>query len=260
VIYDCVLFRNEFELLEIRLHELAPYVDRFVLVEGPITFQGNPKPLYFDESDRFQEFPITHIIASSERKDDPWANEEHQRNAILYGLKEAGPDDIVLFGDVDEIPRGDKIPEAVERIEPGTDRLSFSQELCFYHLNARSTTDKWLGTQAMRRSYLQSPGMVRAERNSDHNVIPGGGIHACNMGDVDWLISKMESFSHTEVNTPEYKDPDFLAKCIREHREVTGRDDLEFEVLDPEKIWLPEYVRENRKRFAHLFAEVEVKA
>ena len=41
-IYDCFLFFNELELLEVRLNEMAPYVDRFVLVESCETFRGEP--------------------------------------------------------------------------------------------------------------------------------------------------------------------------------------------------------------------------
>jgi beta-1,4-mannosyl-glycoprotein beta-1,4-N-acetylglucosaminyltransferase len=41
-IFDCFTFFNELDLLEIRLHELAPVVDRFVIAESPVTFTGRP--------------------------------------------------------------------------------------------------------------------------------------------------------------------------------------------------------------------------
>ena len=50
MIYDCFTFFNEFDILEIRLHEMNPWVDRFVLVESAETFSGNPKPLWFEEN------------------------------------------------------------------------------------------------------------------------------------------------------------------------------------------------------------------
>ena len=57
MIYDCFTFYDEFDILEIRLHELKDVVDKFVLVEGSITFQHKPKPYYFAEnSQRFAEF------------------------------------------------------------------------------------------------------------------------------------------------------------------------------------------------------------
>jgi hypothetical protein len=50
MIYDCFLINREFDLLEMRLHELAPVVDRFVLVEATHTFFGQPKPLHYQEN------------------------------------------------------------------------------------------------------------------------------------------------------------------------------------------------------------------
>lgn len=44
-IYDCSIFRNELDLLEIRLKELYNHVDHFVIVEATHTFQGEPKEL-----------------------------------------------------------------------------------------------------------------------------------------------------------------------------------------------------------------------
>ena len=38
-IYDCFLFYNELELLNIRLYELYDHVDKFVLVESEETFR-----------------------------------------------------------------------------------------------------------------------------------------------------------------------------------------------------------------------------
>ncbi|MFB6187294.1 MAG: glycosyl transferase GT17 family protein, partial [Halobacteriaceae archaeon] len=39
--YDCFIFYNELDLLEIRLNELDDVIDEFVLVEGEKTFQGD---------------------------------------------------------------------------------------------------------------------------------------------------------------------------------------------------------------------------
>ena len=64
-VYDCFTFFNEFELLEIRLNELNPVVDKFVLVEATKTHQGKEKPLFYNENkDRFEKFKdkIIHVI------------------------------------------------------------------------------------------------------------------------------------------------------------------------------------------------------
>ena len=46
MIYDCFIFFNEFDLLEIRLNELDNIVDKFVLVEANFTHSSKEKPYY----------------------------------------------------------------------------------------------------------------------------------------------------------------------------------------------------------------------
>ena len=69
MIYDCFTAFNELELLEIRLHELSPVVDRFVLVEATRTHSNLPKPLYF--RDNWSRFAAVAVFAPP-RKDIFW--------------------------------------------------------------------------------------------------------------------------------------------------------------------------------------------
>ena len=56
-IYDCFLFFNELELLEIRLNVLNDVVDYFVLVESTKTFTNHDKPLHYQENkEKFKDF------------------------------------------------------------------------------------------------------------------------------------------------------------------------------------------------------------
>lgn len=57
VIFDAMLMSNEVDLLEIRLNELDPVVDYFVILESNATFTGLPKDTYFaDNRERFSKF------------------------------------------------------------------------------------------------------------------------------------------------------------------------------------------------------------
>ena len=49
-VIDCFPFFNELELLEIRLNELDPVVDQFVLIEATRTHQKKPKSLIYNEN------------------------------------------------------------------------------------------------------------------------------------------------------------------------------------------------------------------
>jgi len=109
-VFDCFTFFNELDVLELRLRELNDLVDRFVLVEGDQTFTGKPKPLIFDQNkDRFERFlpKIAHVkfVDFPVEPVSPWTRETLSRQAIMLGLFEAEPNDLVLISDVDEIPK-----------------------------------------------------------------------------------------------------------------------------------------------------------
>ena len=56
-VLDAVLMSSELDLLEIRLNELDPVVDYFLIVESNATFTGLAKERYFaNNRDRFSKF------------------------------------------------------------------------------------------------------------------------------------------------------------------------------------------------------------
>jgi len=109
MVYDTFIFWKELDVLELRLAELSPVVDRFVLVESPVTFTGLPKPLYYAENrDRFSAYhgKIIHIVGElpPDPAADAWYYEGTSRNLIMEGIRDADPSDTILLSDVDEIP------------------------------------------------------------------------------------------------------------------------------------------------------------
>jgi hypothetical protein len=113
-IYDCSLFRNELDLLELRLNELYNHVDHFVVVESTHTFQGDPKELVLKNNwERFAKWhdKIIHVVVDDMPNDgNAWSNDFHQRNAIARGLVDADDEDLVIICDGDEILR----PEIID--------------------------------------------------------------------------------------------------------------------------------------------------
>ena len=153
MIFDCFTFFNELDILEIRLNEMAPVVDRFVLVEARKTFQGADKPLYFDENkDRFSPFldKIEHIIVDfpedlglyRKAASLAWAREYYQRDQIALGLKTARAEDLVIVSDVDEIIRAKTLQEAARSYRTGS-MVVFSCPIYTYYFNRRLKKDNW---------------------------------------------------------------------------------------------------------------------
>ena len=57
MIYDCFIFRDELDILEIRLNILNNVVDRFVICEANKTFTNQLKPYnFYNNSKRFEKF------------------------------------------------------------------------------------------------------------------------------------------------------------------------------------------------------------
>src|SRR5690348_11983472 len=114
-IYDCFTFYNEVELLEIRLEELDPVVDFFVLVEAKETFKGNNKPLHFEEvKEKFAKFSskILHVkVSNAYPTDNPWKREAYHRNQIMRALKNCKKEDVILISDADEIVKASAIAD-----------------------------------------------------------------------------------------------------------------------------------------------------
>ena len=219
-IYDCFTFFNELDLLEFRLRELYDHVDCFVIIEADRTFQNKEKPFYYrDNIDRFRPWldKILSISITGMPVDtDTWGRERYQRDTILNGLDQANSEDIIMIGDVDEIPR----TETIERLRNSTQSIwGFRMPLFNFKFNYMMHTQDyytvWSG--AIRRSLLNSPEDFRRMRHilnqcpynfSDDNVqiIEHAGWHFTYLGSEDFAKDKIQSFAHDETNRPEVLD------------------------------------------------------
>ncbi|PVB61003.1 hypothetical protein [Labrenzia sp. 011] len=176
-LYDCFVFHNEFDLLELRLREMGDQVDHFVLVEANLTQRGGPKPYYFAENrERFAPWadriidlqikfpdvlPPALGVYRTRRKTD-WERENYQRNCIAQALESAAQDDLILVSDVDEIVRGEVLERVLrDRLYKGR-LLVFEQSLHKHHLNRIVPGKNWLlGSRMIERKYLTTPQQLR---------------------------------------------------------------------------------------------------
>jgi len=248
-VYDCFTFYNEFDLLEIRLNELDSVVDKFVLVEAKHSFQGKPKPLYFrDNKERFKKFlhKIEHVIVDEfPPTDNHWHREHFQRNAIVRGLNGCKDNDIIIISDVDEIPRSN----VIERYNPAHGIVNLAQDVFYYYFNCKCHNN-WVQPKILTYAILKttSPEEVRHLHGKAHlPLMENAGWHFSYLGNVDWIINKIESFSHTEYNTDEFKNKEHVLRCIANGKDLFNRFDPTFVEVDDS---FPEYLKDNLLRFA----------
>jgi beta-1,4-mannosyl-glycoprotein beta-1,4-N-acetylglucosaminyltransferase len=248
MIIDCFPFFNELDLLEIRLNSLAPYVDRFVLCEMPVTHSGNEKPLYFEaNSERYGDFPITHIIAYEDKRyrmepgklsGDSWWRENYQRECLMNGLANCKPGDIILLSDIDEIP---------DLKNFSGEEGAFKQKMYYYYLNCCANMPPWKGTQSIRYGNITTLNALRNARNKRPTIMKDGGWHFSTLGNEGRVEYKIESFAHTEHNNDSVKRS--LGSRIRGLEDPYGRG-YRFHIEMPSG---PKWLLDNQDKYYELF-------
>lgn len=239
-VYDCFIFYNELELLELRLEMLNPVVDYFVLVEMKKTVSGLDKPLYFAENrDRYKEYAKKIIYICPDdiplfkggnreelgyKLDQPQL--EFMRDCILRGLKGCEPEDIILYSDLDEFPKPEKIDmlkTGFGKLKPNayavlldTMALQFEQDFFYYSFNCKQKI-KWYGTYAVKYKNLTSIACLR-EVITEMPYITDGGWHFSYFGGTQRVKNKLMSFNDgvdVEIEKIEVR--------IKNRKDVMGR-------------------------------------
>lgn len=282
MIYDCFSFFNELDLLEIRLNELNPVVDKFVLVEATITHNGDKKPLYYAENkSRFEKFAekIIHVVVGAEDmkraeagetfQKRAWMRENIQRNAISKGLANASGEDVIMVSDLDEIPKAEKVSEVASGLKHG-EVIGFILNAYNFYINLRNVSDPYWGndpkiarvsTFSDETAYITSPYnlFILPEVNSCVSAtrfryikptrrIPNAGWHLSYLGGVKAAVAKVKAFN--EVGLSVRRDIEtYVAKRIASGKALWGGDRFLPEPIDET---LPEFVLSNQEIFAPL--------
>ena len=207
MIWDTVMFHDEIDVLLCRLTELEPIKDlRHVIIEADVTHQDRPKPSCLKDNwslferwhDRIVPVWATDLPTAKDNP-DPWAREHAQREWARAGLVDAAPTDVVLHGDVDEIPT----VVAARNVRPGGNYVAMAQVGLFWSLRWRYP-EPWYGTVAAQVNRIGSFGALRDTRNNAIVKIPDAGWH------LSWLPKngmtsarsaheKVKTFCHPEV-------------------------------------------------------------
>ena len=246
MIYDCFLYSGEKELLEIRINELSLCNDfvTHLIVESNKTHTGWDKPLYFEQQkEHFKKYPNIMYFVVDDMPENATAREreKHQRNCILKMLEfnQIHYSDIIIVSDVDEIPRAKQI----DKFKPNMEFAALIQDKYNYYLNLLEGYQIWNRAKIMTWKHLvnSTPEEVR---NSGYDFsIHDAGFHFSWLGGAEKAVQKLESFSHTELNTPENIEKVKMAENIW--------DDTKFKVVDID-LSFPEYIVKNIDNYKHL--------
>lgn len=203
------MFNDDFAMLDCRLRQLEGVVDRFVAVEANMSFSGIEKPYYLTEAqDRYALTPldIVQVDLSNVPKigsygawvtpgtEPCWDREGAQRNGATEIVNDYPPDTIVLYGDIDEIPRPNIITTFDNRA-PSTMQMTHLLYSTHWQYPA-----PWYGTVIGVRRDLKTALSLR-DRRWYLPQIKNSGWHLSWFGSSDDRVRKLHQHSHQELQT-----------------------------------------------------------
>ena len=228
-IFDCFMYFDEEQVLDLRLNILHKDVDYFVIVESTYNHKGEKRRLLFNKK-KFLKFKdkIIYLIydktpesvwpVNEEDTDElknhkyimnPLYRENAQRNFISEGLKIANKDDLILVSDVDEIPK----LESLDLTKIKNEIILFKQDMFYYKYNLNLPDFKWSGTKGVRKKKLISPQWLRNIKDKKYpffrvdtffsdkkytniKIVSDGGWHFSNIKTPELIEHKLRSYLH----------------------------------------------------------------
>lgn len=229
IIFDCFMYFDEEQILEIRLNALDEKVDFFVIVESIYNHKGDKRDLLFNKNKFlkfskkiiylvYEEIPnnVELINENDDKKEkdrkyimNAVYRENAQRNLISEGIKNANKDDLIMISDVDEIPK----LESLNLKSIKDEIFIFKQHMFHYKYNLVLPNFKWTGTKAIKKKNLISPQWLRNIKDKKYSfyridtifskkkytnikIINDGGWHFTNIKTPKMIRHKFKSYLH----------------------------------------------------------------
>mgnify|MGYP006145425075 FL=1 len=260
-IYDCFQYFNEDHIVDLRLNILNEHVDYFIISESTKTHQGNNKKLNFN-IENFPKFrkKIRYLVADY-KKDKNFDKhtggespiEQHQRNSLIEGIRNAHDEDLIILSDSDEIPDLTKLDE----IKKNKKYIAFSQRMFMYKLNLQNLDESnWIGSKITKKKNINT---MQELRNLKFKKYPfwridkkkiqiiKGGWHFSFLQKPDDIINKITSYSHGEFNKPEIINKKGIEEKIKSGQDIFNRG-IKLKTIKIDNSF-PAYILENKTKF-----------
>ena len=235
-IYDCITFYDENLLTNTRFEILNDVVDFFIVCESKYDHKGKVKPINFNLTNKKFKNKIRHQIIDDtiSPKISGWEAEKHQREKIFDSLKDARPDDLIMFSDSDEIPN----PKKIEKLNMKKNYAIFLQNFYVYKINILNESETpWEGTRICKKKFLKSFTYLRKKVLSKNinkpfwkvftqkniELIENGGWHFNNFYSPEKIKKKIETFPHIEFNKEKFTNIDNIKDRINNLKDLFDR-------------------------------------
>lgn len=261
MVYNCVPFYNELDLLELRLHTMQDYVDKFIICEMNTTHSGKDKPFYFDQSkERFENFKskIIHIKAESPRSDNAWDNENYQRDIMQQWLdKNCEQEDLIVVQDADEILSEDFMDKIAgfDLSMPHITELDFYR----YYINAEiiGANQTWSSGPIFKYKFLRDNlGLTLTGLRDLHpklrflnKIIHNCGWHFTFLGGAESISEKIKAYAHQESNNDFITNIERLENALKNNQDACNPNGPPFRKIALTQEKFPKYILNNKEKF-----------
>jgi beta-1,4-mannosyl-glycoprotein beta-1,4-N-acetylglucosaminyltransferase len=257
-------------MLELRLAQMYPHVDYFVVLESAVTFTDKLKPLHVHDAwarfapyhDKLIRRTLDTEALGFTAETGTWTRESGSCNALfsqvvpqLEGAQAAVDGDVLLVSDVDEIPKPATL--AALRACDFPPRTALASHMYFYSF-------QWLSSEDWPRPHA-APYRGANNTVSPQDLRGGDGAkdgESFRMENAAWhcsycfdsfraLANKVESFSHHELNKPEFKNPKAVLERVRLGKDFYDRSDRIYHYIEANHD-VPDVVKENPQKYKHL--------
>jgi beta-1,4-mannosyl-glycoprotein beta-1,4-N-acetylglucosaminyltransferase len=281
MVYDCIPFFNEIDILKLRLNVLSPLVDKFIIEEATMTFSGAEKELCFEKNKHlFKEFldKIEYVVVTDTPVDAITHERDYfQKNHLVDGLKKVGAtsDDVIIFGDCDEIPNPATLKGIIDSFDK-TKVYHLAQRNFYAFMNMEESSGKlmsitgefpgisqadkkWLGTKITSIDNIPEEGIVRLR-----DLVPPTDPRSVRVADGGWHFGYMGGDHETDplkrigvkvqaAAHQEYNEKEIILETM--DRLILGQDifgrDAQFRRVDVDETY-PAYLIDHLKEYEHL--------
>ena len=263
---DCFMYFDEDLLLDIRLHILNDYVDKFVISEATKDHAGNKKKLNFNIKN-FSKFKVkiiyiieenlpTEVSTFKKNLSPYWHRENAHRDSLLKGYKNFLDDDHIMISDLDEIPN----PKSIKLFEIKNQYGCFLQKNFSTKLNLlNETISIWPGTKICVKKHLKSPQWLRNIKTKQQpfwkfykpknlQLIHNGGWHFSFLKDPENISKKIKSYAHQELNREEFTNLDSINQRIERKKDIFDRN-YSYKKIEINNEF-PDYILKNKDKLS----------
>jgi hypothetical protein len=228
MVIDAFMWSYERDAVKIHIANLAGVVDAHIAVQATNTFRGKPRTV------KKLDLPnVIDVIVTIPKGLDAWGSEKWLRDAVLTeAIKLYGPSEWYLISDGDEIPRPEAVTAAVSSKQPTALQTDYRN----FYADWRGTGEQLAHQPTIGRvgHYLNVGGANDARWYGDWVKSTIVGWHLSSLGGDALIKEKLETFAHTEYDTPEWKAQ--LASSREGMRDFLDRFDLEYTTDIPKAV------------------------